>query len=101
MSYIYIWEYEVKPDLIDEFTELYGPHGEWETLFKQYEGYEYTLLLNDDGDSTKFVTIDAWDSKESFESFRSKAEVAFYAIDRRGDQITVIERKIGDFETVD
>jgi hypothetical protein len=31
--YTYIWEYQVRPDRVDEFERLYGPQGEWSGLF--------------------------------------------------------------------
>ncbi|MDF2178597.1 antibiotic biosynthesis monooxygenase [Aliiglaciecola sp. CAU 1673] len=97
--FTYIWEYRVANKNLDEFVRLYGPQGEWVTLFKKADGYIGTELLQDQYDSNRFITIDKWRSKADWQSFAEEYRHAFNLIDATGEQLTQSERMIGQFNT--
>ena len=101
MPYSYIWEYRVHPDKVQEFEQLYGPEGGWAELFRQYKGYRQTLLLKDQDTPLRYLTIDIWDSKAAFEAFRAESRDAFSKLDEKGEQCTIVEKSLGDFEISD
>lgn len=96
-SYIYLWVYEVSPEAVDDFCELYGPDGAWVALFRQAPGYLDTQLLEDRHQMGRFVTIDRWESEEAFSNFRAAFEDHFDHLDHLGEELTVRETPLGEF----
>jgi heme-degrading monooxygenase HmoA len=98
--YTYIWEYLVSSDRVDEFEELYGPHGAWSDLFRQSTGYVKTELHRDRSHVNRFVTVDYWDSYDTWLDWRTLFAAQFEELDRRGEQLTAEEREVGRFHCV-
>jgi heme-degrading monooxygenase HmoA len=101
MSFVYIWQYRVRPEAVSAFEAAYGPDGNWVRLFREHEGYLGTELLRDAADPTSYRTLDRWRSREDRDRFRAEAAAEFEAIDRACEALTVEERHLGDFETVE
>jgi heme-degrading monooxygenase HmoA len=95
--YEIFWEYEARPEQTAAFEELYGAEGEWARLFRRADGYVETLLFRDTDRPTRYLTIDRWRSRAAFDAFVEAAGPAYAALDRRGDALTVRERRIGAF----
>jgi heme-degrading monooxygenase HmoA len=93
--YEIFWEYEVHPGQVAAFESLYGADGEWASLFRETEGYVETLLFRDVDRPTRYLTIDRWRSRAAFDAFVEAAGPAYAALDRRGDALTVSERRLG------
>jgi heme-degrading monooxygenase HmoA len=100
MSFVYIWEYRVRPESVAAFEAAYGPDGGWVRLFRRHDGYLGTELLRDAADATSYRTIDRWLSRADRDRCRQEAAAEFEAIDRACEALTVEERHLGDFETV-
>lgn len=98
--YAYMWEYEVAGDHVPQFIAAYAPGGTWTQLFADAPGYIGTELHRDCNDSSRFVTIDYWESVDAWEAFREKRSQAFEALDAICETYTVSEREIGRFEPV-
>lgn len=98
--YAYVWEYRVDAERRDAFEAAYGPEGEWVRLFRRGDGYVRTELLHDRDDPQRYLTIDYWRSAEAFAGFRHALSGEFEELDRRLEQLTSSERKIGDFDEV-
>lgn len=96
-SFIYLWVYRVSPERLDEFNELYGPKGSWAALFRRAPGYLDTQLLRDRNESSRFITIDHWESEADFTNFRDSFAVEFERLDHLGEQLTVEETALGGF----
>lgn len=99
-GYAYIWEYRVHPDRVSEFLEAYGPTGSWVRLFRKSSGYIRTELFRDRTTPLRFVTVDFWDSRESWDKFRSDYAAAFEQQDAHCGEFTAEEREVGTFEPV-
>ncbi len=95
--YVYIWEFDVLPQYLAEFLRCYAPDGEWAALFRRSEGYLGTLLLNDEAQPMRFVTVDRWTSRESHDAFRVRFGDAYDALDRQCEAFTSGEASLGSF----
>ena len=100
IQYTYIWEYEVVPGRVGEFEDLYGRQGAGNCRFGQSTGYIKTELHRDRSRSNRFITVDCWESYESWLEWRALFEAEFDELDRRGEQLTVEEREVGRFQFV-
>ncbi len=97
MSYMYMWEYHVNPNHINDFEKAYGPTGDWVQLFKKAEGYIETELHKDINNEGRYITVDYWQSKEFCMNFRDKFKNEFNEIDERCEAYTIKEISLGEF----
>jgi len=67
-------------------------------LFRRDSAYQRTLLLRDPFRDSTYVTCDFWESKEAYEAFRTNNSAEYLALDKRFEELTLAERKLGDFE---
>jgi heme-degrading monooxygenase HmoA len=95
--FAYVWAYRVLPDRTDEFLRLYGPEGAWVRLFRQAPGYLGTDLYSDRDDTSRYLSIDRWQSEEAFRVFRERFAEEFERLDREGDELTLEETPLGEF----
>lgn len=95
--FIYIWEYTVKKDLIDEFENAYNPDGEWVRLFKHADGYLGTEFHRDVAIPNRYITIDYWMSQAMCETFRQQYADEFKAVDALCATLTEREALLGEF----
>ncbi len=98
--HVVAWEYDVDVGAEGAFEALYGPGGDWVGLFSAYPGYAGTELLRDERPND-YITIDRWASAAEYAAFRLSAQVAYAAIDARGDRLMLSERRIGSFDVVE
>jgi heme-degrading monooxygenase HmoA len=75
------WRYRVRPAKTDAFLRAYGAEGAWVELFRRSQGYISTELLRDALDPAVFVTIDRWDSRVAYDSFRKQFAEEYLALD--------------------
>lgn len=97
MTFVVMWEFEPRPDAVAEFVRAYGPDGEWVPLFRRSPDYLGTELLRDAEAPNRYVTIDRWTSRETYERFRAERAVEYRAIDERCDKLTDHEAFVGAF----
>jgi len=97
---VYVWEYKVRADRIEEFLSAYGPGGDWVKLFEKAEGYISTELLEDSEVPLRFLTVDQWRSKAARDRFRDAFDEEFRELDSRCEGFTEKEIFLGDFEVV-
>ena len=99
-QYTYIWEYEVYPHADAEFRRHYGSQGSWVELFRQAPGYVGTQLFRDRDRCYRYVTVDTWESEAAHADFRRRLATAFAELDRRCEQFTARETRIGHFAPI-
>ncbi len=97
MRYTYIWEFRARPEHAEEFRRHYGESGDWTQLFRRGRGYLGTLLLQDEKNPLRFVTIDSWSSRDDYEAFRASYASEYAALDRLCATLTTEETLIGHF----
>ncbi|HLK31707.1 MAG TPA: antibiotic biosynthesis monooxygenase family protein, partial [Terriglobales bacterium] len=93
--YIIVWEFLVRAECAAEFEEVYGPQGQWASLFAQGEGYRGTRLLRDTADPLRYVTFDLWSSRQALDSFRRQHQQEYQALDARCERLTSSEKRLG------
>ena len=100
-EYTYMWEYIVAPEQVGAFEQIYGPSGQWVTLFRRAPGYLRTELHRDRGHSQRFITIDYWETKAAWEDFRSHHAEEFESLDAACEALTTRETEVGRFRLVE
>jgi heme-degrading monooxygenase HmoA len=95
--YCYIWEFHVHLERQAEFERCYGPEGAWVALFRQAPGYVETLLLQDRSQNLRYVTIDRWESRETYRDFRSQFSRQYEELDQLCQGLTTHEAPLGEF----
>jgi len=96
--FLILWEFDVKPGCDERFESVYGPDGDWAQLFQRHPAYQRTLLLRDPFRDRIYLTCDLWESEKAYESFRQTYSDAYLALDKKFEQLSLAERKIGAFE---
>ena len=84
----------------DEFVRVYGPEGEWAGFFRAGRGYIGTELLRDVEQRGRYLVVDRWESRETYNDF-VEANRAEYM--RRVDETVFLydqELRFGTFESV-
>jgi heme-degrading monooxygenase HmoA len=93
--YRIVWQYEVRPERLAEFEQVYGPEGEWVQFFRSSSDYIGTDLYRSTADPKQFVTVDAWRSRPAYESFRKANSERYSKLDEWCGQFSVHERVLG------
>jgi heme-degrading monooxygenase HmoA len=93
--FLALWEFEVKHGCEQRFQSVYGADGEWARLFRTDPNFLETRLLRDAVQANKFVTLDFWESRSAYESFKELNHAAYVAMDRNCQSLTVFERCLG------
>jgi heme-degrading monooxygenase HmoA len=97
----HIWEFHVPPETEVRFLLLYGPNGEWARLFGRAKGHLQTLLLRDEGNPHRYLTVDRWQSAAAYQEFRTRFAREYHALDLQGEALTSVETNLGSFSEVD
>ncbi|MGC2467587.1 MAG: antibiotic biosynthesis monooxygenase [Candidatus Acidiferrum sp.] len=95
--FLVLWEYDVKPGCEKVFESVYGPNGDWAQLFRREPAYQRTLLLRDPFRGLTYLTCDFWETREAYAAFRLANSLAYRALDKRCEELTLAEREIGAF----
>jgi heme-degrading monooxygenase HmoA len=82
VSHTIFWQYDVKPEALDEFERSYGPYGTWVQLFSNGTGYLGSELHRDVATSRRYIVIDRWQSAADFAAFRAQFNAEYAALDR-------------------
>ena len=98
--YMIIWEYQVKADRLTELEKIYHSNGVWAELFRKAPGYIGTELLRDETNPNRIITIDRWESAESYEAFHSQFKKEYETLDVQCKELTEHEILLGKWETV-
>ena len=96
--FLVLWEFEVKSGCREGFQFAYGPSGDWAQLFATDPNFVETHLLQDSSSSNKFLTLDVWQSRRAYESFKKSHQAAYAAIDKNCERFTIHEQYLGDIE---
>ena len=96
--FLVLWEYEVKPGREQHFEKVYGPGGDWDSLFHRDANHAGTHLFRDTARSRIYLTTDYWHSRKSYEEFLQARKSDYQALDAASENLTSSERHIGSFE---
>lgn len=94
-----LWEYQVKAERVPDFESHYNANGIWAELFRKSPGYLGTDLIRDQHNTLRFVTIDRWDSPESYDAFKMEWRDDYNALDTLCGDLTERESLLGYFSS--
>ena len=83
-----------------EFERAYGPEGEWAQFFRTGRGYVGTELLRDVEVPGRYLVVDRWESRETYNDFVAGHRAEYM---RRVDETAFHyehELRLGTFENV-
>jgi heme-degrading monooxygenase HmoA len=83
-----------------EFERVYGPEGEWAAFFRTGVGYVGTELLKDLEIPARYLVLDRWESRETYNAFVEANREEYM---RRVDETAPLyehELRFGTFENV-
>lgn len=83
-----------------EFEKIYYSNGAWAELFRKAPGYISTELLYDETKPNRFITIDRWESPESYEAFHSQFKNEYETLDAQCEGLIEHETPRGEWESV-
>ena len=95
-----VWEFIVPPDAIPEFEVAYGVDGPWVELFNRFPGYRGTALLRDRAKSTRYLTVDSWETLEHRAATLAGGREEYDRLDRSCSGLTEAEVELGVFEVL-
>ena len=99
-QYVIVWEFRVAAKSAEEFERLYGPDGVWVRFFHTAQGFVRTELIRDHDQQGRYLTLDFWSSRDSYEAFRHCHASEYAAIDRQCEKVTMSEVEVGRFERI-
>jgi hypothetical protein len=98
--FLVLWEFEVKPGCEQRFERVYGPGGDWDSLFRRDPDRERTALFRDTVQPRVYLTADYWKSRKSYEEFLQSQAAEYKSLDAMAEELTANERPIGSYESV-
>jgi quinol monooxygenase YgiN len=93
-----LWQFETTAADSDRFVRAYGPAGPWVAFFRQAPGYLSTDLFAATAAPRQFLTLDRWESRAAYESFRRERSTEYSAIDAACEGLTTAERFLTAWE---
>jgi heme-degrading monooxygenase HmoA len=93
--YRIVWEYEVRPEAVAEFERVYGADGQWVEFFKRSPAYVETELYKSANTKARFITVDVWRDRPTYEQFRKAFANDYAALDNACDKFLKHERTLG------
>jgi heme-degrading monooxygenase HmoA len=93
-----VWEFQVKSGREEEFELFYNGEGLWAMLFRHSPDYFGTTLIQDLANPGRYLTVDKWETGDSFPSFKKTFEFEYNAMDRKCEELTEGERLVGVFK---
>lgn len=96
-EYVIVWEFRVRQEKVDEFSEKYGPEGSWARFFRGSRGYIRTELVRDVSDHLRFLTLDVWKTEEEFSEFHKQNLAEYQRLDGEFEGLTERETRLGAF----
>jgi heme-degrading monooxygenase HmoA len=99
--FLVLWEYEVKPGYEERFERVYGPGGDWDSLFRSHANHAGTQLFRNISGPRLYLTTDYWRSRQAYEEFLQAHRNEYKSLDAATEELTTSERHIGSYEQID
>jgi heme-degrading monooxygenase HmoA len=91
---IRVWEYDVDESAAAEFERVYGVDGAWARLFSSSEGFEGTELFASVSNPGRYLTVDRFRDRASWQRFQAEHREAYLALDAESESLTLTEREL-------
>jgi hypothetical protein len=99
--FLVLWEFEVKPGCEQRFERVYGPGGNWDSLFRRDASHAGTHLFRDISKPRVYLTADYWRSRKAYEEFLQAQGHEYKSLDAVSEELTANERHVGSYEQID
>jgi heme-degrading monooxygenase HmoA len=99
--FLVLWEFEVKPGCEKRFERVYGPGGDWDSLFRRDANHAGTHLFRNMSQPRVYLTADYWRSRKSYEAFLQVQVAGYQHLDSVSEELTASERHVGSYEELD
>ena len=96
-GFVIIWEFRINSRTRRAFERAYGPDGDWATFFRGGKGYLGTDLIHDAQQPDRYLTMDYWKSRTSYETFKKHNRKMYEIIDQIYEALTTKEVEFGKF----
>jgi heme-degrading monooxygenase HmoA len=93
-----LWQFDTTDDQASAFAEAYGPAGPWVAFFREADGYRGTDLFRRTVAPPCFLTLDQWETRAAYESFRRERAAEYSALDAACEGLTVRELFLAAWE---
>jgi heme-degrading monooxygenase HmoA len=97
MSFLRVWEYQVRPGCSAEFEELFAADGPWARLFAEAEGHLRLQAASDADREHRFLILDWWRSADEHARAKSSNAEAYSELDVRTRALCEHEARLGGF----
>ena len=97
MSFLRVWEYQVRPGCSAEFEELFASDGPWATLFARASGHLRLAAAQDADREHRFLVLDWWGSPEDHARAKAEHARAYAELDTRTRALCETEARLGAF----
>jgi heme-degrading monooxygenase HmoA len=99
--FLVLWEFEVKPGCEERFERVYGPGGDWDSLFRRDASHAGTHLFRDASKPRVYLTADYWHSRKAYEAFLQAQGTEYKDLDAASEELTANERQVGSYEQIE
>ncbi|MGE0043441.1 MAG: antibiotic biosynthesis monooxygenase [Vicinamibacterales bacterium] len=99
-TFVYMWEFNVRPEADASFLEAYAAGGLWTELFRKGSGFVETRLFQDEAAPGRYVTMDVWESEKAYREFLAEFADEYDALDQHCESFMDAERALGEFRSI-
>ena len=93
-----LWQFDTTDEQAPAFAEAYGPAGPWVAFFEKADGYRGTELFRRAAAPPCFLTLDHWETRAAYETFRRERGVEYTALDAACEGLTLREAFLAAWE---
>ncbi len=93
-----LWQFDTTDEHVGAFAEAYGPEGPWVAFFRQAPGFQGTDLFRRTVSPPCFLTLDRWETRAAYETFRRERGVEYSALDAACEGLTLRETFLAAWE---
>jgi hypothetical protein len=93
--YRIVWEFDARPQQLEQFEQVYGPDGLWAKLFRKSGDFVGTELFRCTTHPHRFITLDVWRSRSAYDGFRKAFAGEFSQLDEWCERLIEHERTLG------
>jgi hypothetical protein len=98
--FVVLWEGDVKPGCEEPFEKVYGPGGDWDSVFRRDPNHCGTCLYRHTARPGVCFSTDYRLNCKSHEEFLQAQKSDYHSLDAATENLISTERHIGSLETL-
>ncbi len=96
-----VWQFDVRPEVSNEFERLYGADGTWTKLSRRSRSFLGSSFLRDIGSSTRYLLVEYWSEMVVYEKHLADFGEQVKALELQRAQIVERMETVGVFTALD